>query len=119
MANKQDIKESIPAHEISQRLDLDQLKSYVHRYNILPCTALTPPNRSIDSQIRKGLTWLVDAIDEDFEQLGKRVEKERKESEQKEKMELAEKKKFLMEKKACQEQEAKEASEQYERNNSC
>jgi uncharacterized membrane protein YukC len=108
LANKQDKKEAMPAHEIAQRLGLDQLQQYVHRYNILPCYALAPPNKPVDPQIKKALTWLGDAIDEDFEQLNKRVDKERREVEEQERQILEEKKRLVRERKAREEQELRE-----------
>ncbi len=106
------------AHEIAQKLELDQLTQYVHRYNILPCYALAPPNKPVDPQIKKALTWLGDSIDEDFEQLNRRVDKERKEVEEQERLALEEKKKAVRERKAKEEQALREKQENEERKKS-
>ena len=118
MANKQDKKQAIPAHEIAQRLGLDQLQQYVHRYNILPCYALAPRNKPVDPQIKKALTWLGDSIDEDFEQLNRRVDKERKEVEEQERLALEEKKRAVRERKAKEQQDLREKQENEEREKS-
>jgi ADP-ribosylation factor-like protein 13B len=108
LANKQDKKEAIPAHEIAQLLDLDQLQDHVYRYNILPCAALSQPNKPTDPQIKKGLSWLGDAIDEDFEKLSKRVDKESKEAEEKERLAYESKKRQIQQRKEKEEQALKE-----------
>ncbi|KAL0479371.1 ADP-ribosylation factor-like protein [Acrasis kona] len=111
LANKQDKKESIPAHEIAQKLELDKLKSLVHRYNILPCSAIQAQNKPQDPQIKKGVTWLSESIDEQFESLNKRIEKDMRDEAEQAKLEREEKRRIVAERKAKEEELAKAEEE--------
>ena len=100
-ANNQDLKTAMSPAEISERLSIHELKQC--RYQIMPCTALTQPNKPIDSRIKKGVKWINDAIKSNLQEIQKRVTKESKEYDEKEK---AERKKKLEEIRKRKEEEA-------------
>lgn len=120
LANKQDLKTALTPGELAERLQLADLTDYVYRYNILPCCALTgggakggsSKRGSIDPQIKKGLSWLSDSIDENFDALCSRIEKEAKAEEERERKEREEKMQRVRERK---EREAQEQLEEQRR----
>ncbi|KAL9651525.1 hypothetical protein ABK040_001471 [Willaertia magna] len=92
LANKQDLPECLEPGEIAERLELHNLKDHVHSYNILPCTArIELTKHKLDDRINKGLDWLSEEIEKQFEDLSKRIEKEEKEFEDEEKRKAEEK----------------------------
>mmetsp|Transcript_2556 Transcript_2556/g.9681 ORF Transcript_2556/g.9681 Transcript_2556/m.9681 type:complete len:238 (+) Transcript_2556:363-1076(+) len=110
-ANKQDLGESLSAEEIAQRLRLHELDI---QYNILGITAKTPKGTPTDPNIKRGLTWLGDALSKDFDQLDNRVrtetqrEDERKSEEKRIKFERIRKRK---EEEARQQEETGEGAQ--------
>ncbi len=114
LANKRDLKQALSPEEIAERLNISNISQYVYRYNIIACSALNFRKKGVDEYINRGLTWLTDCIDSQFEQLNKRVEKESKEVEERERTEKEERMKKIRERKAleqCQMVDENQASQ--------
>ncbi|XP_028412637.1 ADP-ribosylation factor-like protein 13B [Dendronephthya gigantea] len=76
-ANKQDIDGAMSEQDIDMEFELEQLaKKCESRYKVFQCTALLNEGRKIDSQLKKGLRWLLQTMNEDFASLKERVEKD-------------------------------------------
>ncbi|CAB3980905.1 ADP-ribosylation factor 13B isoform X2 [Paramuricea clavata] len=93
-ANKQDIDGALSEEDIELQFELEQLAMKCgSRYKVFQCTALLNGGRKVDSQLKKGLSWLLQTMNEDFPTLQERVLKEmeiQKEADKKERAERME-----------------------------
>ncbi|XP_046849005.1 LOW QUALITY PROTEIN: ADP-ribosylation factor-like protein 13B [Xenia sp. Carnegie-2017] len=93
-ANKQDITDALSEKNLESQFGLEELANKCNCcYKIFQCTALLNEGRKVDGQIKKGFSWLLHTINEDFTSLKERVLKDteiQKEADRKERAERLE-----------------------------
>ncbi|XP_056883787.1 ADP-ribosylation factor-like protein 13B isoform X2 [Takifugu flavidus] len=112
LANKQDKQEALYESDITERLSLEQLvNKYKCRCNIVPCSALRSYGKMADKSIKKGLKWLLNTINLDYEIIAERVLKdtaEQQAQEERYKKERAERVRLIREEREREEREMAE-----------
>ncbi|KAK3275237.1 hypothetical protein CYMTET_16620 [Cymbomonas tetramitiformis] len=73
-ANKQDLPKAMTAPEVAQALGLHTLQNL--RHNIFDCTAKTPQGGEVDQNLKRGIKWIIKAVESEYAVLSQRVEKE-------------------------------------------
>ena len=119
LANKQDVPEAIEPAQVAQALGLAEGGAGSplgeRAFNIVGCTALYQEGDRPDPRLRKALSWLLDAVDAEWEQLGPLVERQVAEQKEAEKKRMAEKRarveKMREERRIAQEEEERKAKE--------
>uniref|UniRef100_H3CSA2 ADP-ribosylation factor-like 13b n=1 Tax=Tetraodon nigroviridis TaxID=99883 RepID=H3CSA2_TETNG len=112
LANKQDKQEALYESDITERLSLEQLvNKYKCRCNIVPCSALRSYGKMADKSIKKGLKWLLNTINLEYEIIAERVSKdtaEQQAQEERYKKERAERVRLIREEREREERETAE-----------
>ena len=114
-ANKQDIDGALSEEDVEVQFELAQLaKKSGSQYKVFQCTALLNGGRKVDSQLKKGLSWLLQTMNEDFPSLQERVLKDievQKEADKKERAERLERVRKYREEREKAEREKEAAKE--------
>ena len=114
-ANKQDIDGALSEEDVEIQFELSQLaKKSGSDYKVFQCTALLNGGRKVDSQLKKGLSWLLQTMNEDFPSLQERVLKDievQKEADKKERAERLERVRKYREEREKAEREKEAAKE--------
>eukprot|EP00033_Pygsuia_biforma_P001355 GCRY01001535.1.p1 GENE.GCRY01001535.1~~GCRY01001535.1.p1 ORF type:complete len:328 (+),score=54.26 GCRY01001535.1:245-1228(+) len=91
LSNKQDLEGALDAVRLSETLGLTNLEDT--RFHVTTCTAKTQIGSAVDSNIKKGIQWLLDAIKTNYNEIECKIEVEMAEQKEREKIEREEKRK--------------------------
>lgn len=112
LANKQDVPGCLDENELREQLDLEHLvNEHCVPCFLVTCSAMASTGKRMDGAIRAGLHWLLEAIEQDFEALHKRVVADiesRRQQEKEEKAKRMERVRLAREQREKQEQEERE-----------
>ncbi|KAM6400399.1 ADP-ribosylation factor-like protein 13B [Rhynochetos jubatus] len=118
LANKQDSEEALPEADILDYLTLERMvNEYKCRCRIEPCSATMGCRKYFDKSIKEALYWLLQTIEEDFDSLNDRIERETAEQrayEEQQKVERAERVSRMREERAREEGRKAEEGRQAE-----